>query len=67
MPNNAPDGPRKKRVKSSVGFRVSEDYGKWLTAFAESRGSKAASVSNLIDQALAYYAKRVGFRLPPPR
>jgi hypothetical protein len=52
----------------SVGFRVSPEYQDWLDDFAEFLGeNEAPTASHLLQQALAMYAEKAGFRRPPPR
>jgi hypothetical protein len=57
---------RKKVKKSvrSVAFRVTEDFGAWLEAYAK---FKRMTVSTLMDQALARMAAEDGFKKPPGR
>jgi hypothetical protein len=53
-----------KTTEKSIAFRVKKDYDVWLTSYAE---FKRATVSALIDRALAEMAARDGFEKPPVR
>jgi hypothetical protein len=53
-----------KKTVRSVAFRVKEDYGVWLEAYA---AFKRTTVSALMDRALAEMAERDEFKKPPMR
>lgn len=56
----AADGPK----KQILGIRGSEAYKGWLSRFAEHQRS---DMVDLVDDALAAYAKTQGFEAPPKR
>jgi hypothetical protein len=67
----APPMPRKKTSKpkstittKSLVVRATDDYAAWVMAFAEFR---RATYARLIDEALADYAEKTGFKKPPVR
>ena len=47
----------------TLGYRVTEPYLEWITKVA---GVNRTSVSGLIDQAVAKYAREMGITEPPP-
>jgi hypothetical protein len=48
----------------TLGYRVSPDYLEWITRAAAANRS---SISGLIDQAVAKYAREIGVDVPPDR
>jgi len=57
---------RKKTKKTvrSVAFRVTEEFGAWLEAFAR---RERKTISARMDEALANYAEAREFKKPPTR
>ena len=51
------------RTFKTLGYRVSSAYLEWITAAAAVNRS---TVSGLIDQAVARYAREIGVEDPPP-
>jgi hypothetical protein len=53
----------KDKSAKTLGYRVSPDYLEWITRAARANRS---SISGLIDQAVARYAREIGVADPPP-
>lgn len=55
--------PGRDKSYKTLGYRVSEPYLEWITGAATANRS---TVSGLIDQAVARYAREIGVSDPPP-
>lgn len=55
--------PAKDKSAKTLGYRVTPDYLAWITKAAKANRS---SIAGLIDQAVASYARAIGFAEAPP-
>lgn len=55
--------PKPKLEPKSIAFRVSGEYGEWVDKLA---ASNRTNVASLLDQALAKFAREIGFTEAPP-
>lgn len=58
------DGPPKKPKGFVLSVRGSDDWRTWLAGLAD---HERAGIPDVIDRALAKYAKEVGYEPPPPK
>ncbi len=56
--------PKTTTTTKSLVIRATADYAAWVEAFADFR---RATYARLIDEALADYAEKTGFKKPPIR